>query len=225
MIGRRRACETAVTAHNMAVRCGFHLPTAPSVSDGATCERKHMNICRMMALVLLLTVLGSAWGADKKEDKSFKISEKTFRQTSSLLLEEPLNRSNRDWARIILIYALSASNVEVVLGKQELHWAGIEDGDPRTILLLAAYASGNIQSQLNSGVKRNDRYSGLISLFRVYRALRQQNESFKVAAVDDLLTMHEEDRLVLHLQKLGEKKLEKMTSAEEALIRRLMSTR
>lgn len=185
----------------------------------------HVNIRRTIALVLLLTVLGPALSADKKEDKGLKISDKVFRQTSSLLLEDPLNRSSRDWSRIILLYALNAPSADLVLGREELRWAGVEDNDPRALLLLAAYASGNIQSQLNTGVKRNDRYCGLISLFRVYRALREQNGSFKIGAVDDLLTLHEEDILVRHLQKLDEKKPEKMTPAEEAKIRRLMKTR
>jgi hypothetical protein len=185
----------------------------------------HMKIWRTTALVLFLAALGPVLGANQKENKGFKISAKTFRQTGSLLLEDPLNRSNRDWSRIILLYALSASDAEVVLGREELHWAGIENNDPRALLLLAAYASGNIQSQLNSGVKRNDRYSGLISLFRVYRALQHSDQKFRVAAVDEFLSLHQEDKLVRHLQKLDEQKPEKMTPAEEALVRRLITPR
>ncbi|MHB1423209.1 MAG: hypothetical protein ACYC3I_08455 [Gemmataceae bacterium] len=184
-----------------------------------------MNIWRTISLAVLLIAFGSARGAEKKKDKGLEISDKLFRQTSSLLLEDPLNRSNRDWSRLIMLYALNAPNADIVLGQQELRWAGVENNDPHALLLLAAYTAGNIQSQLNSGVKRNDRYSGLISLFRVYRALHQQNENFKVAAVDDLLTLHEKDKLVRHVQKLDEKKPEKRTPAAIAAIRRLMNTR
>jgi hypothetical protein len=184
-----------------------------------------MSIWRTMSLVVLLVALDSDTGASQKGGKGPKITDKSFRQISSTFMDEPLDKSNRDWARLIMLYALDAPNAALVLSGEELHWTGVDNNDPQALLLLAAYTAGNIQSQLNSGVKRNDRYSGLITLFRVYRALRDRDDKYKVAAVDELLTMHEEDRLVRHLQKLDEKKPEKRTPAEEATIRRLMRTR
>ena len=55
------------------------------------------------------------------------------------------------------------------------------------LLLLAAYAAGNTRSQLLSGVRQNDRYSGLITLFAVYRQLQEKDKDFKVAPVDELM--------------------------------------
>lgn len=184
-----------------------------------------MNTRRKISLIVaLFAVLASVY-ADEKDRKSPIISEKTFRQTSSLFLEDPLHSSARDWARLILLYSQQSSNAAVVLSKEELRWAGLDRGDPHSLLLLAAYSAGNIQSQLNSGVKRNDRYSGVLTLFRVYRALREKNERFRVSAVDDLLALHERDKLVPHLQKLDAKTPAKLTSGEQELIRRLMRVR
>lgn len=65
----------------------------------------------------------------------------------------------------------------------------------------------------------------MLTLFRVYRALRKEDEKFKVDAVENLLALHEEGKLVSHLQKLDEKKPMKLTPVEEQMIRNLMRTR
>ena len=181
-----------------------------------------MNIRRTILFAVLLLACGAA---DDKNSKGLKITDKVFRQTSSLLLDDPLNKSARDWSRLILLYTSQAPNATVALGLEELRWLGLGIDDSHSQLLLAAYAAGNIQSQLNSGVKRNDRYSGLLTLFRVYRALREQNKSYTIAAVDTLLGLHEQNKLMSHLQKLDEEKPAKMTPEGEAVLRRLMRTR
>jgi hypothetical protein len=175
--------------------------------------------------MLLLIVPSSIGSADEKDREGPKISDKIFRQTSSLFLNDPLNKSARDWARLIMLYTLDNPNVDVVLGREEMRWAGFDKADAHTLLLLAAYAAGNIQSQLNSGVKRNDRYSGVLTLFRVYRAMREQDEKFQVPAVDDLIALHQEGKLLPHLQKLDQQKPAKLAPPEEQAIRDLIRTR
>lgn len=184
-----------------------------------------MKIFGMISLALVLLAFGFAVHGQQKGRKGPEISDKVFRQTSSLLLEDPLNKSARDWARLIMLYSQDSSSAAVILGREELSWIAVDRDDGRSLLLLAAYFAGNIQSQLNSGIKRNDRYSGLLTLFRVYRSLREQDNQFRVAAVDDLLTLHEEAKLVSHLQRLEERKAAKLTPAQEQAIRDLMRTR
>jgi hypothetical protein len=184
-----------------------------------------MNNCRTISLTLLVLVFGSSSLAEQKDRKGPEISDKVFRQSSALFLDDPLNKSAPDWARLILLYSQQTSSAAVVFGREELSWSGLDRDHPRSLLLLAAYSAGNIQSQLNSGVKRNDRYSGLLTLFRVYRALREQNEQFRISSVDDLLALHEEGKLVPRLQNLEAKKPVKLTPAEEEAIHKLMRTR
>lgn len=185
-----------------------------------------MYVGRLLSLGLLLLAFGVAGHADDKNNNDLKITDQLFRQTSSLLLDDPLNRSARDWSRLVLLYTLQTTNpAEVALGPEEWRWIGLEKDDPRSVLLLAAYVSGNIRSQLNSGVKRNDRYSGLLALFRVYRALRAENKVFKVADIDNFLVLHADNKLIPYLQKLDEKGPAKMTPVEEKMIHKLMRKR
>jgi hypothetical protein len=184
-----------------------------------------MNIRRILSLTLLLIASGSVVHADEKERKGPMISDKIFRQTCSVFLNDPLNPSSRDWARLIMLYTLESPNAAVVLGREELRWAGLDKEEPRNLLLLAGYAAGNIQSQLNSGVKRNDRYSGLLTLFRVYRTLCEKDNKFRVAPLESLLDLHREGKLLSHLQKMEEQKPAKLSPADEQIIRDLMRTR
>lgn len=184
-----------------------------------------MNTWRTIGLSVLLVAIGSTGFADKSVKKEVKISDKSFRQIASAFLNDPLHRSARDWSRLILLYTMQTPSAAVVLGSEELHWVGLGSHDRYSLLLLAAYAAGNIQSQLHSGVKRNDRYSGLLTLFYVYRTLQEQDEKFKLAAVDDLLELHRQGKLMEHLQKLEEKKPAKLSREEEQAIRKLMEPR
>ncbi|HTU22161.1 MAG TPA: hypothetical protein VMG10_29245 [Gemmataceae bacterium] len=184
-----------------------------------------MTTWRTMAMSVLLVATGSAALADERDKKGVTISDRSFRQIATTFLNDPRHSSAPAWARLILLYMKQTSSAAVVLGSEELQWAGFGDDDRHLQVLLAAYAAGNIQSQLNSGVKRNDRYSGLLTLFHVYRTLREQDKKFQIAALDRLLEMHREDKLGAHLQKLEEKKPAKLTPAEVQALRKLMKPR
>lgn len=183
-----------------------------------------MKIGRIVGLFLLALVV-TTLRADERKRSGVKISDKSFRQISSTFLNDPLNKSARDWARLIMLYTLESPNAAIVLSDDEWKWSGLDRDDSRALLLLAAYSTGNIQSQFNSGVKRNDRYSGLLTLFHVYRTLREVDEKFKVDSVNDLLALHEKDKLLPYLRELDKNKPMKWAPAQEAAVRRLMRTR
>jgi hypothetical protein len=184
-----------------------------------------MKTGRMIGVAVLLIAVISAVRSDERKSPGITISDKSFQQISTAFLNDPQHKSAGDWSRLIMLYAKQTSSAELLLGRDEMHWVALDPSERRSLLLLAAYAAGNIQSQLNSGVKRNDRYSGVLTLFRVYRSLREQNGTFKIAAVENLLTLHREDKLVEHLRKLDAEKPTKLSRTEEEAIRVLMDKR
>jgi hypothetical protein len=177
---------------------------------------------------LLLVLAPAAWG-QKKEAKGTEISDKMFRSMASLLLNDPLHRSAPDWARLILLYTLQTQSAEVVLDADEFSWAALGKDDEHSLLLLAGYLAGNIQSQLNSGVKRNDRYSGVLTLFQVYRSMqekaKQEKKDFEITTVENLLALHQTDRLTGYLQKLKTKQPAKLSPEAQAELRKLRERR
>ncbi len=184
-----------------------------------------MNAGRIVC-VMLSSALVVAGQAQEPKKGGVPITDKTFRQIGTTYLNDPANRFAANWSRLIVLYVLETKNFEVVLGKEEWTWTGLESEHPHATLLLAGYVSGNLLSQMNSGVKRNDRYSGLLTLFRVYRTLRETDMEFKpIEAIDKLLKMHKENTLLTHLQELDKKKPEKLSPADEAILRNLIRIR
>jgi hypothetical protein len=156
-------------------------------------------------LVLALLAGAAAGGPGAAgQKKGPQVTEKEFRQANFQLLEDPLADKARDYAKAVIVFAAQTPDAEVTLGKRELKWVGGKE-DKRGMLLLAAYAGGNTLSQLNSGVKRDDPYAGLLQVFRVYRALRRRDKDFRNDEVDRLLGLHRQGRLLLHLEEDREK--------------------
>jgi hypothetical protein len=176
-----------------------------------------MPRCRI-ALVILCVVFTSVPLQAQKERKT-EVSEKQFRHLCLALLDDPLSDSAAENVKLIILFVIDSPKVAVFYGAEEMKWIG--DDKVRSNVLLAAYSAGNAQAQLLSGVKRNDRYSGLLSLFHVYRALRAQDKDFRIPEVEDLLELHKKDQLVKHLQLLEEKKPTKLTAEQEEAIRKL----
>ncbi len=185
-----------------------------------------MNACRIVCAILFLAGNLAVGQAEESKKEGVKLTDKNFRQISTTFLNDPANKFAPNWSRLIVLFVLESKSVEVLLGKDEWTWTGLEGEHPHATLLLAGYASGNILSQMNSGVKRNDRYSGLLTLFRVYRTLREADMEFKqIEAIDKLLKMHKENKLLAHLQELDTKKPEKLSPADEAILRNLIRIR
>jgi hypothetical protein len=149
-------------------------------------------------------VLALALPAAAQPEKP-QVAEKDFRRALFVLLEEPAHEKNQELAKLIVAFVSQTPQAAVVLGKDELKWFG--DDKERALVLMAAYTGGNAQSQLNSGVKRNDRYSGLLCVFQVYRGLRAKDARFRNAEVDALLKLHREGKLQKHLESMDRKDL------------------
>ena len=75
----------------------------------------------------------------------------------------------------------------------------------RRRFFLAAFTAGNVRSQLDSGVCRDDPYSGLIAVFRVYRHLKKANPELTIPEVETLLELHQQGKLMEHLAKEKER--------------------
>jgi hypothetical protein len=176
-----------------------------------------MTVLRSVGLGVLLAAVGLA--AAHGQGKGPQVSEKDFRRAHLRLLEDPLGKSAKEDAKVIMLFAMQTPRAAVVLRKEEMNWFGKDE--KRGLLLLAAYAAGNTESQLNSGVKRNDRYAGLLSLFRVYRLLRQQDGSFKNAEVEQLLKLHGEDRLLKYVLELEQKAPTKLSPEDEKALEKV----
>lgn len=149
---------------------------------------------RILTGVALLAVLSAVGRAD---DKPPDVSENSFREAAATFLGDPLKPAAKEAVKKITVFVVRSKDVLVVLNKDEAYLIG-KEGKYQG-LLATAYLAGSALSQLDSGVGRHDAYSGLIQVFRVYRAIKKQDKKYKVAEVEQLLKLHRDGKLMKHL--------------------------
>jgi hypothetical protein len=130
-----------------------------------------------------------------------KQPEGEVRQASAVFLEQPLSEAGKAAAKTIVDFAVECDNVTVDVDSVSVPWFGEGKKNKYGSELAVAYIAGNLLSQLDSGVKRNDPYSGLIQVFRVYRQLKAKDASCSIPEVENLLAMHRKGELVSYLAK------------------------
>jgi hypothetical protein len=92
----------------------------------------------------------------------------------------------------ILRFSLESDDVVVDLGVDSVPWCDVKKGistlsnSGERGLLLAAYLSGSVKSQLQSGLKDPNPYRGWVTMLHIYRTLRIQ-EGVKIPEIDVLL--------------------------------------
>lgn len=92
----------------------------------------------------------------------------------------------------ILKFALESDMVVVDLGTDSVPWCDVKKGlselsnSGERGLLLAAYLSGCVKAQLQSGKQNPNPYPGWVSMLRIYHSLRVR-EGLRIPEVDALL--------------------------------------
>jgi hypothetical protein len=113
----------------------------------------------------------------------------------SLTAPKPADEANGAVAaasNTILRFALESDLVVVDLGTDSVPWCDVKKGlselpnSGERGLLLAAYLSGCVKAQLESGRQDPSPYPGWVAMLRVYRSLRVR-EGLKLPEVDALL--------------------------------------
>ncbi len=92
----------------------------------------------------------------------------------------------------ILKYAIESDDVVVDLGTESVPWCDLKKGlsassnSGQRGLLLAAYVSGSVKAQLQSGRHDPNPYWGWVAMLRVYRAMRVR-EGTRIPEIEALL--------------------------------------
>jgi hypothetical protein len=93
----------------------------------------------------------------------------------------------------ILKFALESDDVVVDLGPDSVPWCDVKKGLPDVSnsgqrgLLFAAYVSGSVRAQLDSGKQDPNPLAGWVAMLRVYRAVKVR-EGIKIPEVEPLLS-------------------------------------
>src|SRR5262245_25233227 len=149
----------------------------------------------ILSALLCLASIGTA--------QSQTPSEAAVRRAISTFCDAPLSTKGRAAPKTILEFGEASDAVLITISPGYVPWTRADKKYENSELLLAAYVAGNVLGQLDSGVKGNDAYSGMIQVFRVYRHLKAKDASFKVPEIEDYLEMHRKGELAVHFAKVA----------------------
>ena len=115
----------------------------------------------------------------------------------------------------ILKYSLESDDVLVDLGSDAVPWCDVKKGlsefanSGERGLLLAAYLSGCVKAQLESGKQDPNPYSGWVAMLKIYRAVRLR-ESVSIPEADALLARQNDGTLEAFAAESSRRSAEKL---------------
>ncbi len=129
------------------------------------------------------------------------VDERAMLADIDLFLGDPVGAS-ADLRKAVLAHAEEHSDANVVIDQGVAFWFGDEQPYAAADIVLLGYIAGSFRSQLETHVWRDDPYSGLLQVARVYRALRKKDAKFVHARLDELAKDHEEGKLAARAAKV-----------------------
>ncbi len=150
---------------------------------------------RALALALLLAAPALASSPVTRDQVLGAIRVFDANAGASLTAPKPADEANGAVAvasNTILRFALESDDVVVDLGTDSVPWCDVKKGlaqlpnSGERGLLLAAYLSGSVRAQLESGRQDPSPYPGWVAMLRVYHSLRVR-EGLRLPEVEALL--------------------------------------
>jgi hypothetical protein len=150
-----------------------------------------MSLIRSLAVLSLVLAPSAALVPDPAPGDD----EAKIRAQIEQFLADPAAEASSDAASAIAVYVNESKVVDVQISTKVCVWvlSNAEQGTKE--LLLAAFMAGNVRSQLDTGTKQDDSYSGIVQALRVYRALKAQNPGLKEAGMDKFAAMQAKGEL------------------------------
>lgn len=152
---------------------------------------------KFLVLTLSMGVLASsAFGREKAE-----LTQVQALQAIAIFGGDPLGEHAEAMASRIVRFANESDDVEIIISENLYPWLVAKNKVEHNALLLSAIVAGNVRSQLETRVHRDDSYSAMLFLFRVYQELRAVNKEFRIAVIEEQLALHREGKLQEYIVK------------------------
>jgi len=146
----------------------------------------------LCALALALFVVVPAWGAPTPSRDDVLAAIRTFEVNASGAAGAGASEAVAKASNTILKFSLESDAVVVDLGTDAVTWCDVKKGladlpnSGERGLLLAAYLSGSVRTQLDSGKQDANPLPGWTAMLRVYRNLKMR-EGIRIPEAEALL--------------------------------------
>jgi hypothetical protein len=159
--------------------------------------RVAMRIARLALVFIGLSLINHN---EAYANKPFSLTEGLFREAVSLFLDT----GDKKYTKDIVEFITKSDKVNVVVSPETAPWVN-KGNNENSALLLVAFLAGNALSQLDSGIKRSDPYSGTLQVFRLYRRLQTKNKKYQVPEIEELFKLHQNGKLISYFEKISSK--------------------
>lgn len=143
-----------------------------------------ITVAALACYVVSLPRLVHAWGPDAKE----------VRAAIEAIERNPLAAAEAGHINTLMSFAQESPDVTILVDPELTAFAQNQQ-DKHAPLLLAAFIAGNVKGQLNSKTNRDDSYSGLQTVFKVYHSIQASQKDYKVPSIDDLEALDKQGKL------------------------------
>jgi len=121
----------------------------------------------------------------------------------------PLTEEGRVAAGKIIKFAEQSEAVTIRIAKPLVPWLHDGTDEKYRALLLGAYVAGNAKSQLDHGTSKDDPYAGMLSVFDVYRQIKDHDKKCHIPEVEAFLDLESKKKLKAHLEKVLQAEIKK----------------
>lgn len=123
------------------------------------------------------------------------LSKKTVLDAVSIFEKDPLGAEGKKALAIIIIYAEKSPDALIVISPEVTPWINGKGNDEYNPVLIGSFIAGDLKSQLESGKKEDDAYSGLLQTFKVYKLIKEKDKDFNLPELDKLIKLKAEGKL------------------------------
>ncbi|MEM8680662.1 MAG: hypothetical protein AAGF97_15040 [Planctomycetota bacterium] len=132
------------------------------------------------------------------------VSDQVALKAIDRFLAAPLSESSAGLASIIVRFVEESDDVVVVLHGGLLPWFAEDPGPKYRDKLFAAFIAGDAFAQLAPGEHACPAEEGLLAVFRAYRNIQAEEESYAVETIEAQIKLHESGQLRKYVRQHGE---------------------
>ena len=146
-------------------------------------------------LAALGCVVFIALSFDRVTSASTRVDDEAkVRKALATFFDDPMETDGKV-RKVFLDFAEKDENVEIKIGSDVMVWmeGGKDYGGAPAVM--CAYVAGSLRSQLETRVWRDDPYSGLVQVVRMYSLLKADNKSLVNEKLDELAKLHADGKL------------------------------
>lgn len=151
-------------------------------------------------LIFYFVVFGAVIDHATAESEPVITKEMALRAVTLFRDADPTSKEALGYAAVIIRFVDKNHDVLVKLDRKVFPVFGVKGvSQNETSILLAAFAAGNIDSQLLRGVKKDDAWAGVLQLIQTYRQLQKNNPKLKIDAVEKMAELESRGQLRAYL--------------------------